>query len=112
MSFTDSEFIALNLPPGVNFSYNGVTRTLTNAIADALEESGNSRELALAELFTFLESDNVQSETIGKYSYQKWKMRGSDWWRMQAAAGSMDSSQPNVAIRPNLLRRWGWGCLP
>lgn len=99
---TDSDFIALNLPAGVSFSRNGVIVAVVGLIDDVmtLPEVNGVKELALAILFQMLESDHLKSETIGKYSYDKWGMRGSDYWRLQAASVAMTNTPPNVALRP------------
>jgi len=105
MAFTDSDFVAMNLPPGVTFAINGVTMTVASAIQNALDEKG-TRAGALGMLYAMLESDNLQSETIGKYSYTKYQMRGSDYWKLQDAGSGMDATPPNVPIRPG---RYGNG---
>jgi hypothetical protein len=68
----------------------------------ALEEIGGNKFLALAWIYEALESDQFQSETIGKYSYQRWKMRGSDRWKMKAATAALAGldGAPDVALRP------------
>jgi hypothetical protein len=87
MAFSDSDFVKLNLPAGASFNINVVVMTVDTAVTNALADGGG-RAAALAILWGMLESDNVQSETIGKYSYMKWKMRGSDFWRLQAVSAS------------------------
>lgn len=98
------------LPDGVSFSRNGVTVTVAGLIADVLARSdvNGVKELALAMLFQMLEADHLQSETIGKYSYQKWGMRGSDYWRLQAASITLSNTPPNVALRPSMGPRVVW----
>jgi hypothetical protein len=105
--FTDSDFIKLNLPNGVSFSINSVSMTLDQAVSNALAE-GNTRAGALVILFTMLESDHLQSETMGKYSYTKYGMRGSDYWRMQAVSASIDGAAPNVQLRPSISAQRVW----
>lgn len=106
MAFADSDFVKLNLPEGTSFTRNGVTISVADAVTNALDEAG-SREGALVILFTMLEADHLKSETIGKYSYERWGMRGSDYWRLQSASISMSGSDaaPNVTFRPSKLGR-------
>lgn len=94
-------FIKLMLPSGVSFSKNGITLTLDEVIEGVLDQVDDSQELALAMLFEMLESDHLQSETIGKYSYTRWAMKGSVYWRLQAASAQLDtgSAVPNVQLR-------------
>lgn len=107
MAFEDADFIKLNLPDGVSFAINGLTMSLDEVITAALDEAG-SREGALAMLFTMLESDHLQSETLGKYSYTRWGMRGSDYWRLQASSAAISNNPPNVQLRPPVEMRRVW----
>jgi hypothetical protein len=107
MAFEDADFIAMTLPTGVTFSRNGTTMSVADAITEALDEAG-SREGALALLFKFLEADQFQSETIGRYSYTRWNMLGSAYWAIQAAAASVGSDTPNVIMRPSSLPGGYW----
>lgn len=97
-SYSDSDFVKLNLPPGVNFAINGVTLSLDDMVTASLAETG-SRFGALAQLYAMIESDQLQSETIGRYSYTKWKMSGSDYWRLQALSDSSAFAAPSVVPR-------------
>lgn len=103
MAFSDSDFVKLNLPDGVSFDINGTGLSLDDAITASLDETG-SRFLCLAQLFTMLESDHLQSEKIKYYSYSKWGLRGSDYWRLQASGAGMDGTPPNVIMRPSQTR--------
>jgi hypothetical protein len=102
MAFSDIDFVKLNLPGGTSFEQNGVSLSLDDAIANALAEAG-SRAGALAMLFRMLENDQFKSETIGKYSYERWNMAGSEYWALQAAAGSPAGGAPSVILRPSTL---------
>ena len=107
MPFTDQQFVTMALPQGVNFNINGISMSVATAVQNALDEQG-SREMALSQLFQILESDHTQSQEMDQYSYKKWNMRGSDYWRIQANSSSVDANQPNVTIRPTTIRNW-WG---
>jgi len=90
--------VMVNLPPNVGLTINGVTITATGVLA--LPEVNGSVPLALWWIFRALESDNMQSETIGKYSYSKWKMKASDYWKLQASSDAMSDTAPDVLLRP------------
>jgi hypothetical protein len=101
MAFTDAQFVAMNLPAGASFSRNGITMTAADAITAALDEANDSRAGALVILFLMLEADHLQSESLGAYSYSRYQMRGSDYWRIQQMADvSGAESAPNVVMRP------------
>lgn len=103
---TDSELILINLPNGTApdgvFEINGVFFT-PDDILDLPEVNG-SVPRALAYIFRCLESDQKRAESIGKYSYEKYLMRGSDYWNLQAASASLGAAAPNVALRPPEVR--------
>ena len=93
---TNAEWVKLRLPPGANFSKNGVTLTVDAAVTDALDEAEDDRRVALVSLLRLLLSNiEFDSETLGSYSYDRPTLQAQiDYWQGQVddATGSSFSS--------------------
>lgn len=100
-AFTDTDFIALNLPDGFSFNKNGVIRPLADGIAGilAMPQVNGVKELALATIYQMIEDQQFKSETIGRYSYMRDGMKQSDYWRLQAAGSQLSAQAPGVIVR-------------
>lgn len=96
------DWIKARLPSAVTFQKNGLTETTDQAVATALEQENNVRELALASLWDIIASEqlyDVFQDKNGEKDTTRSKalaQQKAEYWRSVASSGEIRYGIDNV----------------